>query len=468
MNQNELFNLTRSRLAAWYVGVMGVILSLSGVSIYEVMNQVHWHVLHQELQLVAGTLHDGLEPKLMQPGKVETTIEQSLPGLCITGRACPETSKATDRHLLGVLQQAGYYVRLLDLSGQVVATLGYQPENLRLNQQTPEPQTPEPQTPEPQILWQTVENSVGNRYHQISLPLKNERGQLWGYLQVGRSLKDFDDHLVSLRWIMLVGLPLALLLITTASWWLSGLAMRPVYQSYRHIQQFMADAAHELRTPLAAIRATLEAVLGMPNISEAESRSTLQTLERQNYRLSQLVQDLLLLSQMSVQKNSLKIQSCCLNDLMGDLTEELAALAIAADVLLLLESRVNEALCIRGDEEKLYRLLANLVTNAIQYTPGGGKVTVVLDANEGHAVIHIQDTGVGIAPQDQTHIFDRFYRVNRDRSRATGGAGLGLSIAQAIAQAHQGSIQVQSQVSRGSTFTVRLPLIQVGLSQEID
>jgi signal transduction histidine kinase len=450
MNQNKLFNLTRWRLAAWYAGVMGVILSLSGVSIYEVMDQVHWHVLHQELQLVAGTLHDGLEPKLMQPGKVETTIEQSLPGLCIVGRTCPETSETTNRHLLGVVQQAGYYVRLLDLSEQVVATLGYQPENLLI---------------EPQTLWQTLEDSVGNRYHQISLPLKNKRGQLWGYLQVGRSLKDFDGHLVSLRWIMLVGLPLALLLITAASWWLSGLAMRPVYQSYRHIQQFTADAAHELRTPLAAIRATLESVLGMPSISETESRSTLQTLERQNYRLSQLVQDLLLLSRMNVQQNFIETQPCCLNDIVSDIVEELSALAIAADVLLLLEIRVNGALYIWGDEEKLYRLLVNLVTNAIQYTPEGGKVTVILNANAGHAVIHIQDTGIGIALKDQMHIFDRFYRVNRDRSRATGGAGLGLSIAQAIAQAHQGSIQVQSQVNQGSTFTVRLPLMRTGLPQ---
>ena len=450
MNQNELFNSTRWRLAAWYVGVMGVILSLSGVSIYEVMDQVHWHALHQELQLVAGTLHDGLEPKLMQPGKVETTIAQSLPGLCIAGRPCPETSETTDRHLLGVVQQAGYYVRLLDLSGQVVATLGYQPENLLI---------------EPKILWQTLEDSVGNRYHQISLPLKNERGQLWGYLQVGRSLKDFDGHLVSLRWIMLVGLPLALLLITAASWWLSGLAMRPVYQSYRHTQQFTADAAHELRTPLAAIRATLESALGMPSIPEVESRSTLQTLERQNHRLSQLVQDLLLLSRMSVQRNSLETQSCCLNDIIGDLIEELSALAIAADALLLLEIRSSEALYILGDEDKLYRLLANLVTNAINYTPKGGKVTVMMNANDGYAMIHIQDTGMGIAPKDQTHIFDRFYRVNHDRSRATGGAGLGLSIAQAIAQAHQGSIQVQSQVNQGSTFTVRLPLMQTERSQ---
>ena len=447
MNQNKLFNLTRWRLAAWYVGVMGVILGLSGVIIYEVMERVHWHSLHQELQLVAGTLHDGLEPRLMQPGQVEVSIEQSLPGLCVVGTACPETAETADRHLLGVVQQAGYYVRLLDLSGRVVATLGYQPERLSV---------------EPQALWQTLEDKAGKRYHQISLPLKTENGRLWGYLQVGRSLKDFDGHLVSLRWIMLIGLPLALLLITAASWWLSGLAMRPVYQSYRHIQQFTADAAHELRTPLAAIRATLESVLGMPNLSESDSRGTLQTLERQNHRLSRLVQDLLLLSRMDLQKHPKEAQFCCLNDIVSDIIEELSVLALTADVLLISFVKVKEAVYVSGDEEKLYRLLANLVTNAIQYTLADGKVTVLLSVEDNQAVLQVQDTGIGISPKDQTHIFDRFYRVNPDRSRATGGAGLGLSIAQAIAQAHQGSIQVQSELNQGSTFTVRLPLLRTG------
>jgi signal transduction histidine kinase len=443
MNQNKLFNLTRWRLAAWYMGVMGVILGLSGIIIYEVMERVHWQSLHQELQLVAGTLHDGLEPKLAQPGQVEASVEQSLPGLCVVGTACPETAETADRHLLGVVQQAGYYVRLLDLSGQVVATLGYQPDQLPV---------------ESQALWQTLEDKVGKRYHQISLSLKNESGQLWGYLQVGRSLKDFDGHLVSLRWIMLVGLPLALLLITAASWWLSGLAMRPVYQSYRHTQQFTADVAHELRTPLAAIRATLESVLGMPNLSEADSRSTLQTLERQNHRLSQLVQDLLLLSRMDLQKHSKETRFCCLNDIVSDIIEELSALALTADVFLVSDTKIRETVYISGDEEKLYRLLANLIMNAIQYTPAGGKITVLLTTEENQAVIQVKDTGIGISLKDQTHIFDRFYRVNSDRSRATGGAGLGLSIAQAIAQAHQGSIQVQSLLEQGSTFTVRFPL----------
>lgn len=444
MNRNQIFSQTRWRLAIWYAGVMGIILSLSGVAIYYIMSQVHGVGLHQELESIAGTLHDSLEPNLQQPGRVEPEAIKALPGLCIVSTTCDEQVDSSDRHVLGVVQREGYYVRLLDFSGQVVATLGYSPAGLTTNGQT---------------RWQTVNDQLGNRYHQISLPLHTSSHRAWGYVQVGRSLKEFDTHLSSTRWVLLLGLPVIFLLITLASWWLAGLAMRPVYQSYQQMQQFTADAAHELRTPLAAIRATVQAILRIPSISEIESRNTLQTIERQNGRLSQLVQDLLLLSRMDAQALVMKRQPCCLNDLISDVVEEFAALALDHNVLLTQQIQSNKCLSVSGNEEQLYRLLTNLVTNAIQYTPLNGQVTVMLDQNDQWALIHVQDNGIGITTADQNRIFDRFYRVHCDRSRQTGGAGLGLAIAQAIAHAHQGNIQVQSGLNKGSRFTVRLPLI---------
>jgi signal transduction histidine kinase len=112
-----------------------------------------------------------------------------------------------------------------------------------------------------------------------------------------------------------------------------------------------------------------------------------------------------------------------------------------------------------GNEQQLYRLISNLIVNAIQATPLQGKVSVSLEISDRrYVLIHVQDTGVGIAKQHQNRIFDRFYRVSEDRSRTSGGSGLGLAIAQAIANAHKGSIQLQSQPGCGSVFTVRLPL----------
>lgn len=447
MHRNSVFNTTRWRLAAWYSGVMGLILSLSGVAIYSLMDRVHWHGLHQELQSIAGTLHDGLEPQLQRPGQLEPAVEQFLPGLCVVGSACDggrNHSHAGDRHILGAVQQQGYYVRLLNLSDQVIAALAYRSLDLSINTQT---------------LWQTLEDAEGNRYHQISLLLKTKQGKSWGYLQIGRSLQEFDEHLAATRLVLLTGLPLILLLTTGASWWLADRAMQPVYASYRQIQQFTADAAHELRTPLAAIRATVEVAQQQSQLSTAETCNTLQTLERQNLRLSQLVQDLLLLSRMDIQEAVQKHQPCCLNDIVSDLVEEYAGLAIAANVGLKLET-TSQSVFVSGDEEQLYRLVSNLIANAIQYTPPGGAVRVSLATHDRTASITVQDTGIGIAPDEQTRIFDRFYRVDTDRSRKTGGTGLGLAIAQTIAHLHKGQINVKSEIGQGSLLTVDLPRLQ--------
>lgn len=444
MHQSKLFNLTRWRLTGWYAGMMGVILSLCGVAFYQMMAQAHWQTLHRELESVAGTLHDGLEPVLQQPGRMEPGVKQLLPGLCLKPASCSEQADVSDRHILGAVQQEGYYVRFLDQSGHMVATVGHQPEGLPYRDGTE--------------LWQTLQDRDGDRYHQISLLLKTENHRPWGYMQVGQSLREFDNHLANTRFVLLLGLPMAMLLVTAASWWLAGLVMQPVYQSYQQIQQFTADAAHELRTPLAATRATVESALEVEDLPGLEARSALQTIERQTGRLSQLIQDLLLLSRMDLQVLPLKRQACCLNILISDLVDEFEALAIAADVSLKTDIRVHQPLSVLGDEEQLYHLVANLTTNAIQYTPKGGQVTVLLNRDDPYALIQVQDTGIGIAPEDQIRIFDRFYRVSSDRSRRTGGAGLGLPIARAIAQVHHGSLQVQSQPGKGSTFTVRLPL----------
>ncbi|MEW5857610.1 MAG: two-component system sensor histidine kinase RppB [Cyanobacteriota bacterium] len=449
MNENKLFQLTRWRLTRWYAGVMGVILSLCGVAVYEAIARANWVALDRELESVAGTLHDSIEPILQQPGRLEPDVEQLLPDICVVGEKCVSQIENPTRHTLGAIHQGDYYVRLLDSSGRPVALAGLQPVGLAATDKGDRVSTAP--------LWQILQNRQGTRFHQISLSLHTEDNRPWGYLQVGRSLKELDDHLTALKFILLLGLPVAMIVVAGSSWWLAGLAMQPIYQSYGQIQQFTADAAHELRTPLAAIQATVESTLRMNQLSELEARDTLKAIERQNYRLSELVRDLLLLSRMDRQVLPVKYRPVCLNDLVSDVTEELSALAIAADLTLSIDIRTPEPLHVNGDEEQLYRLIFNLVVNAIQYTPAGGQVAVILDSST-QALIYIKDTGVGIALPEQTRIFDRFYRVNSDRARHTGGSGLGLSIAKAIATAHNGSIDVQSELGKGSTFTIRLPL----------
>ena len=445
MNQNKLFQQTRTRLAFWYAIVMGLILSLCGFAVYKAMFHAHWVALDRELESVAGTLHDSLELKLQQPGRLEPVIQQLLPEMCVVGDICIQEQSRSKRHILSAINQGNYYVRLFNNSGRLIAIAGVHPEGLSfVFNQNP---------------WQNLKDNKGILYHQVSLVLHTQNNRQWGYIQVGRSLKDFHNDLTTLKWILALGLPLAIGLVGVASWYLAGLAMQPIYQSYGQIQQFTADAAHELRTPIAATQATVESALLMPDWDEKEGRDILQTIHRQNQRLTSLVTDLLFLSRLDRQEAPMKCEVCCLNDIVSDLIEEFAALALATDVTLTSLLQVSQPLNVLGDSDTLYRLISNLIINAIQYTPKFGKVTVVLDCRHLEAVIEIQDTGIGIAPQEQTRIFDRFYRVNSDRSRGTGGSGLGLAIASALVHTYHGSLQVQSELGKGSTFSIRLPLL---------
>ncbi|HYW19295.1 MAG TPA: two-component system sensor histidine kinase RppB [Nodularia sp. (in: cyanobacteria)] len=445
MNQNKLFRGTRVRLALWYALVMGSILSVCAFGVYRAVFRAHVVALDSEIESVAGTLHDSIEFKLRQPGSLEPVIQELSPNinLCKIGASCTQQQSDTKRHFLGVVNKDHYYVRFFDTSGRLIATAGNYPEglsNVFSNKK-----------------WLFLKDSKGNDYHQISLVLHTPDNGDWGYMQVGRSLEEFNRYLDSVKLSLGLGLPIAMGMVAVASWWLAGLAMQPIYQSYRQIQQFTADVAHELRTPLAATGATVESALLMSQMDEEETRDILRTIYRQNQRLITLVVDLLLLARLDRQHLPVQLEECCLNDIVSDLVEEFEAMAIAAGVMLQSRINVNEPVNIVGDSDQLYRLVSNLIINAIQYTPKSGEVTVCLGCSDHHAVIRVHDTGIGIPEKELTRIYDRFYRVSSDRSRSTGGSGLGLAIVQAIVHSHHGSIDVQSELGKGSTFTIKLP-----------
>ena len=473
MRQNRLFNRTRVSLSLWYAGVMGLILSLLGLGVYKAISHAHWVALDNELESVAGTLHDSLELKLKQPGQIEPIIGELLPNFCLVGTSCvtdrfnsqrhgaykgagrlnyggnlhsqplANAIRPTAPHILSAVDRGNYYARLYDTSGRLIAIAGDYPEGL-----------PQALNTEP---WQTLRDRTNNIYHQISFSLHTQTREDWGYFQVGRSLQDFEDYLGRVKLVLLLGLPTSLILVGFASWWLAGLAMQPIYRSYQQIEQFTADAAHELRTPLAATQATVESAL-LVDLDPPETKDILTTIKRENKRLIQLVADLLLLARMDRKAIPLRLELCCLNDLVSDLVEELEPLAIANQITLTAEFKVKKSLNVSADCDQLYRLVYNLIVNAIQHTPSNGRVTVILERDASNALIKVKDTGIGIAPEHQKHIFDRFYRVQSDRSRSTGGSGLGLAIAQSIARSHSCKLSVSSELGKGSTFIFQLPL----------
>ncbi len=440
IDRNRLFNRTRIQLTGFYAVVIGLITLLSGYAIHRVMIKVFERTVDRDLNTLAGTVHDTLEGVLKQPEIVDPVAMKILSGLCLVGGQCSPTKP--DSKISELTQKQGYYLRLLSLNGREIATLGHSIQ--RLPAWTPK------------LRWETIADNRGERYHLHTLPLQTIDDKNWGYLQVAQSYHLLDEYMHSLHLLLLFGVPLVMLTIGGASWWLSGLAMKPIYHSYQQIQQFTADAAHELRTPLAVTRAAVESALD-PAINAAETRTNLEIIDRQVHHLTRLAEDLLWLSRLEAKQLPLVQQSCCLNDLASDLEEELAPLAIAAQIDLRLEILVDRPCYVMGDIDRLYRAIANLITNAIQYTLVDGIVIISLAYSDNTAIIAIKDTGIGIAPADLPHLFDRFYRVKIDRSRATGGTGLGLSIVRAIVRSHQGSVEVSSQIGIGSVFTVRLP-----------
>jgi signal transduction histidine kinase len=440
MHQNQLFNRTRLQLAGFYAIAIGLITLSSGFAIHLVLIRAFSRTVDRELNTLVGTVHDALEAVLQQPAIVSPLAMKLLPGLCVTGKECSPTK--SDSKIAELTHKQGYYLRLLNLNGKEIAKLGNTKH--QFNDEIPT------------MHWETITDNRGERYHIHTLQLKTTENRDWGYLQVAQSFHHLDEYMSSLHLVLIFGIPLVMLLIGGVSWWLSGLAMQPIYQSYQQIQQFTADAAHELRTPLAVTRIAVESALER-EIIEPETHNNLEIIQRQIHHLSRLAEDLLWLSRLTAKQLPLNLQLCCLNDLVSDLEEELAPLAVAASIDLRLEILLDRSLYLNGDGDRLYRSIANLINNAIKYTPAGGVVTISLAYLDRTAIVTISDNGIGIAPADLPHIFDRFYRVQSDRSRSTGGTGLGLAIALAIVQAHHGTIQVESQLQLGTKFIVRLP-----------
>jgi two-component system OmpR family sensor kinase len=217
-------------------------------------------------------------------------------------------------------------------------------------------------------------------------------------------------------------------------------------------KRFVADMSHELRTPLTTVQGNLDLIKRM-----GYDPTSFEVMDSEIKRMSRLVGDLLLLAQADSGRLPLTEAPVELGTLVLEVFRQAKVLAKEVDLRL----GTIDAVYVKGDADRLKQLVLNIVTNAIKYTPAGGQVVITVGQSGNQALIKVKDTGIGIPKQDLEHIFDRFYRVDKARSRQMGGTGLGLSIARWIVEVHHGRIWAESEVGKGSIFTVQLPCLDM-------
>ena len=248
---------------------------------------------------------------------------------------------------------------------------------------------------------------------------------------------------------------IALVIATIVGHILSGKAMIPLRQAYEKQRQFAADASHELRTPLSVVMASAELLQNDPSIQSPFLRQVIDDVRDEVKKMTKLVSDLLVVARSDNKALKLKPQKFNLSALIEQTARLMQPLAEQKKIDLQAENLPKVE--IQADEQKIRQLVLILVDNAVKYTPDGGRVSVRYESTEkGRVRFSVSDTGIGIAKEDQAKVFDRFYRVDKARSREMGGNGLGLAIAQEIVHLHKGRIWIQSELGQGTTFFVEL------------
>ncbi|MBV9386599.1 MAG: HAMP domain-containing protein [Chroococcidiopsidaceae cyanobacterium CP_BM_ER_R8_30] len=453
----------RLRLTLWYVLIVGLSLLIFSGYLY----------LQLERSLIAQT---DVELRLAYAQAVADLEDEdgNNPG------SFPNTEDYQNiaRHL----SQASFGVRIITSQGKVVDGFGKYREL---------------PTWVPQVSGYATVTAGRTDWRLYSNQIKTGNRLSVYWLQVGQSLSSVKEILASLYEQILLGLPLVLLLTGLGGLFLASRALRPInritqtaqaisandltrrigYQgsadevgrlaitfdrmlnrlqaAFNRERRFTADASHELRTPLTAIKGRISVTLSRARTA-LEYENTLLALEHEVDRLIRLSTDLLFLARLEQGFLRFSRSTLVLSDLLDTILEQAQPLAEMRHITLIED--IASGLSIYGDLDCLIRLFLNLLDNAIKYTPVGGEITVQATAQGSNICVAISDTGPGISPEHLPHLFERFYRVEADRSRSTGGAGLGLAIAWEIAYAHGGTLSVQSQLGAGTTFTVRLPV----------
>jgi heavy metal sensor kinase len=406
------------------------------------------------------------------------------------------------------LKPIGKFIQVLDQSGKI----GQKSDNLK-NVELPISLNALKNASKGLITYETNRSIGDTPLRIITFPVV-DNNHVSKIVQIASSLEEVEDALNTLLIILIITVPLALMVAILGGQFLAHKALKPVDnitqtarmitsqnlnkridppkvkdeisrlietfnemisrldQSFQQIKQFSSDASHELKTPLTILKGEVEVMLRKERTPQEYQQTLKSNLEEVN-RMSQIVEDLLLLSKADIGEIRLNKEDINLTEILNEVVVQMDMLARSRRVHLF-TSNHHQEIHLFGDALRMRELFINLIENGIKYTEEGGSIHITLqkeysppvrntsDWGEGErekiVKIIVSDTGIGVAKEDQERIFSRFFRVDKARSREQGGSGLGLSICKWIVEAHQGEIKVESELGKGSSFIVKLPL----------
>jgi signal transduction histidine kinase len=426
-----MFNRSRRNLARWFTLSMGCILIVFAGTLYyqEALQQLEIIdlLLYKKARVITGSV------KYRPQDQGEQVLLGNVP--LLGNNPPPPDSEVV-------------YARWYDAEGQLKRFFGPIPP--ATFSETFEFQTikvkNEDEDASSSVIW----------LRQITLPVKHN-GQVIGYLQMALPMTRAQENLRRFLLLLVFTVLIALGVTSLAGWFLGGLAMLPIRYSYQQLQRFTANASHELRAPLAAILSNAQVGLLAPIDDGASKHLRLEKTVEVAKSMNTLIGNLLFLARRSGRLVPESLRYIDLSDLLEELLES-QTVKTSAKHLHLQGDLPKHPIMMDADPDLLRQAVMNLLSNACKYTPQGGKVELRLFIDYGQAVIQVKDNGIGIPAEDVPHIFERFYRVDKQRTRAAGGFGLGLAIAQQIINAHDGHLSVQSKLGYGSLFQIELPL----------
>ena len=426
-----MFQGLRARLLLSYLAVMATILSVFGTGVYVFFSRNLFQQLDKKLVTLAqsGTIYF---TSIKEGGNQYLNQREEVPWRDIFNR---------DQQSLEWFDEAG---NLIARKGKI--TLDEPPKTGT-------------------VFLQRESNAAKIRTHTTSVALRksSESGpsKLIGYVRASQSIEEIDDARNQLLLVLIIGGLLTLILIGLGGFWLTKKAIEPIEASFQKLKQFTADASHELRSPLTAIKASVDLMRSHPERVHPKDAKKLTAIANATMQMNHTLEDLLFLARNDANPTTITTNRQRTHIDLEALLQNCFVLLepLANDKKITFKAQLNSDIYTIGDKAQLSRLFSNLLENALQYTPEGGTVNLSLNKHNRFGIVRVRDTGIGISSEQIPHVFDRFWRANKARSRREGGTGLGLAIAQAIAKSHGGKITVESKVDVGSCFQIRLPIL---------